>query len=82
LAKTSLHESFEEYTEKEIEYLDRYKEYSKGHFDDDELYEIITKFNFDNQRIERELDAQLKLIEKKGDDYGWKVVEKGKSKIF
>jgi hypothetical protein len=83
LNKTSLKdESFEEYTEREIEYLDKYKEFTKGHFDDDELYDIITKYNFDEDKIETVLQEQLKLINKKGDEYGWQVVEKGKSKFF
>jgi hypothetical protein len=75
-------ESFEEYTQQEIQYLDRYKEYSNNHFDDEELYDIITKYNFDDERIERELSDMLKLINKKGDEYGWKVVEKGKSNNY
>ena len=74
-------ESFEEYTPQEIEYLDRYKEFTNNRFDDDELYTIITKYNFDDERIKRELSEMMKLITKKGDEYGWQVVEKGKSKI-
>jgi predicted RecB family nuclease len=73
-------ESFEEYTDKEIEYLDKYKEFTNYRFEDDELYNIITKYNFDDERIKRELTDMLKLITKKGDEYGWQVVEKGKSK--
>jgi hypothetical protein len=81
--KLSLKEdSFEEYTPQEIEYLDKYKEFTSNRFDDDELYDIITKYNFDDNRIQRELSEMLKLINKKGDEYGWQVVEKGKSKIF
>jgi hypothetical protein len=72
-------ESFEEYTPQEIKYLDKYKEYTSNRFDDDELYEIITKYNFDDDRIQRELSEMMKLIIKKGDEYGWQVIEKGKS---
>jgi hypothetical protein len=74
-------ESFEEYTPKELEYLDKYKEYTNNRFDDDELYEIITKNKFDDQRIQREFSEMIKLINKKGDEYGWQVIEKGKSII-
>ncbi len=75
-------ESFEEYTPQEIEYLDKYNEYTNNRFDDDELYEIITKYNFDDERIKRELNDMMKLITKKGDEYGWQVIEKGKSIFY
>ena len=73
-------ESFEEYTEQEIEYLDKYKAFTNDQLDDDELYEVITKHDFDDDKIKRELNEYLKLVHKKGEEYGWQTVTKGKSK--
>lgn len=77
--KQTLDESVEEYTPKELEYLDKYQEYSKGLFEDEDLYDIILRSNFDEVKIKRELDDMLKMM-KKGEEYSWKKVEKGKSK--
>ena len=40
----------EEYTEKEIEALDKYQNYSDNNFLDEELYDLIIKYNYDDQR--------------------------------
>jgi hypothetical protein len=78
---TRLDESVEEYTEKELEYLDRYKDMTGDLMDDEELYEIITKFNFDDYRIKKEVNELLKIIKKRGEEYSWTKIENGKSKF-
>ena len=70
-----------EYTERELEYLDRYKELSGDALDDDELYDLIIKYNFDDERIRNEVKQILQYIAKKGEEYGWTKIEKGKSII-
>jgi cytidylate kinase len=72
-------ESYEEYTEKELEYLDRYKNFTKNNLDDEELYDIILKHNFDDKKITKELEDYMKLVYKKGEEFGWQRVVKGKS---
>ena len=80
---TKLDESVEEYTQKELEYLDRYKEITGDAMDDEEIYDIIIKHNFDNSKIRKEIDELMKLVLKKGEEYGWTKIENGKSnKIF
>ena len=69
----------EEYTEKEIEALDKYQNYSDNNFLDEELYDLIIKYNYDDQKIKAELDQMIKDLQK-GDDYGWHEISK--SKIF
>jgi hypothetical protein len=75
-------ESYEEYTDKELAYLDKYQAFSHNQFDDEELYEIITKHDFDDSSIQRELREYMKLVDKKGEEYGWQAVVKGKSKVL
>lgn len=75
-----LEESFEEYTPKELAYLDKYKAISGDAMDDEEIYDIITKHNFDDVKIRSDVDSYLKLVQKKGDDFGWNKIEGGKSK--
>jgi len=70
----------EEYTEKEIEALDKYQEYSNRKFLDEEIYDIIIKYNYNDEKIKSELD-QMKKDLKKGDEYEWHEITKSK-KIF
>jgi len=81
ISDKKLDDSYEEYTSKEIEYLDKYKEYTKHKMDDEELYDIIIKYDFNDFKIKNELSEMMKLINKKGDEYGWQMIEKGKSII-
>ena len=74
-------ESFEEYTEKELSYIDKYKSMSMNRMTDEEIYEIILKYDFNDEKIEREIKEFTKLIHYKGDDYGWNVIDKGNSKL-
>lgn len=79
---TELEESFEEYTEKELHYIDKYKAMTDNTMEDEDLYEIIIKQNFDDNKIKQEINEYIKLVKKKGDEYGWTKIEKGKSKII
>lgn len=73
-------ESYEEYTKKEIEYIDKYKPMTLNRMSDEEIYELIVKYNFNDEKIERELNEYKKLILNKGDEYSWSIVNEGKSK--
>lgn len=75
-------ESFEEYTEKELNYIDKYKLKSLNRMTDEEIYDIIIKYDFNDEKIEREINEFTKLINFKGDDYGWNIIDKGNSKFF
>ena len=77
-----LEDSYEEYTEKEIAYIDKFKPMTENTMEDEDLYEIIIQYNFDDNKIKQELQEYMKLVKKKGDEYGWTKIEKGKSKIF
>jgi hypothetical protein len=79
---TELEDSYEEYTEKELEYIDKYKPLTENTMEDEDLYEIIIKYNFDDNKIKQELQEYMKLVKKRGDEYGWTKIEKGKSKIY
>ncbi|MCQ2821331.1 MAG: hypothetical protein MJ252_29065 [archaeon] len=74
-------ESVEEYTREEIEELDKWQEYTDHQFEDDELYEVITKYKYNQGYIKEELDQMLKDL-KKGDEYGWQTVGKSKINLF
>lgn len=74
-------ESYEEYTQRELEYIDKYKPIALYRMEDQELYEIITKHKFNDEKIENEIKEFVKLINIKGDDYGWTVIDEGKSKL-
>ena len=55
---------------------------SMNRMSDEEIYEIVIKHNFNDERIEREIKDFTKIIKHKGDDYGWNIVDKGNSKSF
>ena len=67
----------EEYTEKEIEALDKYQDYSENNFLDEEIYDLIIKYNYDDQKIKAELDQKIKDLQK-GDEYAWHEISKSK----
>ena len=74
--KEPVEEPPKEYTEKEKEYLSKYIQMAKNSMVENELYELIIQTNFNEQKIEEEIQHRLKLIEAKGDDYGWTEVKK------
>jgi len=75
-------ESYEEYTPKEIQYIDKYKALALNRMTDDEVYDIIVKFDFNDEKIEREIKEYTKLILNKGDAYSWSIIDTGKSSFI
>ena len=69
-SKSNSDDSVEVYTDEEIKLLDHYHEYSNNLFDDDELYDIFTRFNFNEQLIQVEIDQLMREM-KKGKEYQW-----------
>ncbi len=72
-------ESYEEYTPKELAYIDKYKAMALNRLTDDEVYDIICKFNFNDEKIENEIKEFTKLVLHKGDDYSWTIIDAGKN---
>lgn len=73
--------SAEFYTPREVEYLDKYGAVSDNQLDDEELYQIITKHNFNDEKILNEVKSTIKRIEARGEEYQWGNVQNGKKKI-
>ena len=69
----------EEYTKEELEALDYYQKYSGKIFDDDEIYQLMVRFENNETKIKEELD-EMKKIASKGEEYQWNEV--GKSKLI
>lgn len=68
-------EEYEEYTQEEIKLLDKYHEFTNNQFEDDEIYDVMMKFNSDDQLIKNELKQMLKDFSK-GDEYKWTEIGK------
>lgn len=77
-----LEESYEEYTQKELEYIDHYKSVTGDAMDDEDIYDIIIKHNFDDSRIAKEVNEKMKIIKGRGEEYGWQTIISGKSKFI
>ncbi len=69
------------YTPKEVEYLDKYGALSENLLDDEQIYELIIKHNFNDGKIAKEVDLAVKEIKSRGEEYMWGNVENGKKKI-
>ena len=69
-SKSDSEDSVEVYTEEEIKLLDKYLKYTNNQFEDQELYDIFLRFNFDEDKIQEELDLLMKDM-KKGREYQW-----------
>ena len=65
-----------EYSEKESSYINKYLKIAKNAYDEKEIYEIVKKYNFDDDLIIKDIKRQLDMIEVKGDEYGWSEVKK------
>ena len=74
--KKENHETVIEYTEKERDYINKYLPKAKKAYDEKEIYEIIKKFNFDDDLINKDIKHQLDIISLKGEEYGWSEVKK------
>lgn len=70
-------DSVEEYTTKELEFIDKYHAISDNNFEDEDLYDLIIKYNYDNEKIMKDLNQMMRDI-KLGDEFKWH--EQGKSK--
>ena len=65
-----------EYSEKESSYINKYLKIAKNAYDEKEIYEIVKKYNFDDDLISKEIKRQLNMIQVRGDEYGWSEVKK------
>ena len=63
------------YTKEEIKLLDKYHDFSGHKFDDDEIYEVIIRFNYDDELIKNEIKEMLKDLER-GEEYNWTEIGK------
>lgn len=72
-------EEYEYYTKEEMDLLDRLHEFTQYKFDDGEIYDVVVKYNFDEELIKIELLEMLKVLSK-GDEFNW--TEIGKSKYI
>jgi hypothetical protein len=73
-------EEYDYFTPEEIALLDKFHEFSEKKFSDDEIYEVMLKFNNDEELIKNELKEMLKILSK-GDEFNWTEIGKSK-KIF
>ena len=71
----------EEYTKEELEALDYYQKYSGKIFDDDEIYQLMVRFENNETKIKEELN-EMKKIASKGEEYQWHEVTKSKLILF
>ena len=71
----------EEYTKEELEALDDYHKITGKIFDDEEIYQLMQRFDNDKTRITQELKEMLKVANK-GDEYKWHEVNKSKLNNF
>ena len=65
-----------EYSEKERSYINKYLKIAKNAYDEKEIYELVKKYNFDDDLINKDIKKQLDMIQVKGDEYGWSEVKK------
>ena len=63
------------YTPEEIELLDKFHDFTEHKFEDDEIYEIMLKFNNNEDLIKNELNEMLKVF-KRGDEFSWTQIGK------
>jgi len=68
-------EEYEEYTQEEIKLLDKYHEFTNHKLEDHEIYDVMMKFNSDDQLVKNELKQMLKDFSK-GDEYNWQEIGK------
>ena len=63
------------YTTEEIELLDKFHDFTSHQFEDDEIYDIMLKFNNNEELIKNELNEMLKVL-RRGDEYNWTEIGK------
>lgn len=68
-------DSEEYYTEEEIRMLDKFHSLSENKFTDDEIYDVMVRFNNDEELIKNEINEMLKQL-KRGDEFDWTEIGK------
>ena len=63
------------YTPEEIILLDKLHEFSEHKFEDDDIYEIMIKYNNDEELIKSEIKEMLKEL-KRGAEFSWTEIGK------
>ena len=63
------------YTPEEIVLLDKFHDFTENKFQDDEIYDIMIKFNNDEDLIKNELNEMLKEL-KRGAEFSWTEIGK------
>ena len=53
---------------------------AKNAYDEREIFELINKYNFDDEQIAKDIRHQLIIIQFKGEEYGWNEVKKKEPK--
>jgi hypothetical protein len=71
-------ESFEYYTQKEMDMIDNCKRICGDMLDDEEIYDLMVKLDMNETRIKNEISETVNKLKKKGDDYNWTEVNKKK----
>lgn len=74
-------DSEEYYTEEEIKMLDKFHAFSDNKFTDDEIYDVMIRFNKDEELIKNEINEMLKEM-KRGDEFNWTEIGKSNSIFF
>ena len=74
-------ESEEYFTQEEIRMLDKFHKISQNQFSDDEIYDIMLRFNNNEHLIENEIKEMLKDMNR-GDEYNWTKIGKSNSIIY
>ena len=74
-AKDVNEEEEEFYTPEEIILLDKYHDFTSHQFLDEEIYDIMLKFNNNEDLIKNELNEMLKE-RRRGDEYTWTEIGK------
>ena len=74
-------EDVEFFTEEEIALLDKYHDFSDHKFEDDEIYDLMQKFNNDEELIKNEIKEMLKVLNK-GDEFNWTEIGKSKNIFY
>ncbi len=69
------------YTPEEIILLDKLHEFSEHKFDDDDLYNVMIKFNNDEELIKNEIKEMLKEL-KRGAEFTWTEIGKSNYIFF
>ena len=63
------------YTPEEIVLLDKFHDFTNHKFEDEEIYDIMIKFNNNEDLIKNELNEMLKVF-KRGAEFSWTEIGK------